>query len=89
MLELLEHEKQLKKILKMLDDALDVEITDAEESMDLLYEISELLEKEIKNFEENKLYKKCERCHSKKINLEQENKQLKIQNKDLKKIIGV
>ena len=85
MMELLSHKKFLEKISKMLDNALDVEVTDAEESIETLYEISELIEKEIKDFQENKLYKKCERCHAKKFDLEQKNKRLIKQNSDLKK----
>ena len=86
---MLKHYKFLEKIAKMLDRALDAEETDTEESIDLLYDISELLEKEIKNFEKNKLYKKCERCHAKKFDLEQENKRLKEENKRLKSFLKI
>ena len=46
--------KFLKEISKMLDDALDSDKTDTEQSLDLLYEISERLEKKIEELEECK-----------------------------------
>ena len=41
----------LKDILNKLDDALDVDKTDAEQSLDLLYIIQERLEKKIEELE--------------------------------------
>ena len=86
---MLKYYKFLEKISKMLDRALDSEETDTNESIDLLYEISELLEKEIKDFTEEKVFKKCERCHAKKFDLEQENKRLKEENKRLKSFLKI
>lgn len=86
---MLKHYKFLEKISKMLDDALDVEVTNSDESLDILYEISEFLEKEIKDFTEEKVFKKCERCHARKFDLEQENKRLKEENKKLRDFLKV
>ena len=41
----------LKDILNKLNDALDVDKTDAEQSLNLLYIIQEMLEKKIKELE--------------------------------------
>lgn len=46
--------KFLKEISRMLDDALDCDKTDMEQSLDLLYVISERLEKKIEELEETK-----------------------------------
>lgn len=86
---MLKHYKFLEKISKMLDRALDAEETNDFESIDLLYEVSELLEKEIKDFTEEKVFKKCERCHAKKLDLEQENKRLKEENKRLRNFLKI
>ena len=70
----------LNKIDKLPDKALDADQTSCEESIDLLYDISELIEKQ-------KI--KAERNSAKLFDLKQENERLKKENKKLKQFLKV